>query len=268
MAKQSGIHQIKGKVGEMSYYKQSGVSAGLIRSINQGMSARVKSGEEYANTRRNNVEFGGAADAAKLFIKTIVPKFRPMFITFSQAKLTKAIYEIVKSQVDADWGTRSLKAGDLDAVLEHVNALAKKDYSTYYGSFTSAQGDTAGETSLKINMTGEQVDALLGLGFDGVTFRLMTYTVCTGEYNENTDKITKGIRLPIETYVLDAELTAGSGYQEETGLNAKENGTLPATLVGNRVSVCIAMPYKVINDVSYTMQEWCSFAIVPSVLHA
>ena len=252
----------------MSYYKQSGVSAGLIRSINQGMSARVKSGEEYANTRRNNVEFGGAADAAKLFIKTIVPKFRPMFITFSQAKLTKAIYELVKSQVNADWGERSLLATDDAAVLENLNALAKKDYSTYFGQFKSTQGDTSGRTALAVSLTSEQIDTLIGLGFDGVNFRVMTNVVCTGQFNENTGKIGKGVRLPIDTSIIEVELTAGSGYSEEVEVNAKETNTLPASLTAHRISVCVAMPYKVINEVAYTMQEWCSFAIVESQIHA
>lgn len=59
MAKQSGIHQIKGKVGEMSYYKQSGVSSGLIRSINPSMSGRVKM------TRRMRIHASITASSVK-----------------------------------------------------------------------------------------------------------------------------------------------------------------------------------------------------------
>jgi len=268
MAKQSGIHQIKGKVGEMSYYKQSGVSSGLIRSINQGMSARVKSGEEYANTRRNNVEFGGAADAAKVFIKTIVPKFRPMFVTFAQAKLTKSILALAQANDGVDWGKRSIVAADLSAVLENLNVLAKNDYSTYFGNFVSVLGSAAGKTELDISLTADQVDALIGLGFDGVQFKLATYAVLTGEYNENTGKITKGVRLPISSAIVDAELQAGQAFNEDTELDGKESGATPATLISNRISVCVAMPYKIINEVPYTMQEWCSFAAVATNNHA
>lgn len=96
MAKQSGLHQIRGKVGDFSYYKQSGVSAGIIRGINQGMSSRVKTGDEYANTRRNNKEFANACEIAASFGACVVPKWRPMFLTFSQAAIAKAVLSFIK----------------------------------------------------------------------------------------------------------------------------------------------------------------------------
>ena len=72
MAKQSGLHQLRGKVGEHSYYRQTGISSGLVRSINQGMSARVKNDEAFLNTRLNNAEFGQAGRIASVLSDIVV----------------------------------------------------------------------------------------------------------------------------------------------------------------------------------------------------
>ena len=127
MAKQSGLHQIKGKVGEFSYYRQSGIANGLIRSINPAMSGRVKTGAEYANTRLNNAEFGQACRIAAQLISAITPKYRPMILPFSQAKLAKSVLDLIK-QTDDTWGERNLDDPQAQSVSPLVNALAKNNF--------------------------------------------------------------------------------------------------------------------------------------------
>ena len=125
MAKQSGLHQIRGKVGEHSYYRQTGVSAGLIRSINQGLSARVKNGPEYANTRLNNREFGAACDVAGILGKLVVPKFRPMILPFSQSRMAKAVLEIAREHVQ-NWGERVVTSEDTSRLCDVLTAQSKR----------------------------------------------------------------------------------------------------------------------------------------------
>lgn len=249
----------------MSYYRQSGVDTGLIRSINQGMSARVKNGEEYANTRRNNVEFGGAADVAKLFAGCVIPKFRPMFLTFSQAKLTKAVYDLVQSHQENDWGERSIGGQDTPDVIAALNALAKINYPTFYGDILSQAGTSTGSTSVNVYLSEDQQNTLEGLGFAGVDFKVATYVIANGHYNGNTGRINKGSFQLISTDILQ-NTDFSEAFDASAELVAKESGNIPATFTAHRIVVVVAMPYKTVNSKKYTMQEWCSFAAVESVI--
>ena len=85
MAKQSGIHQLRGKVGEMSYYRTKGVQDGVVRRINQGMSQRVKTGDEYVNTRLNNAEFKNANAIATAAFNSVNSRKRGMMRNFAVA---------------------------------------------------------------------------------------------------------------------------------------------------------------------------------------
>lgn len=57
MARQVGIHQIKGRYGTTSYYFRKRAKSGFLRSINQELSERVKTAENYAGTRIQNSDF-------------------------------------------------------------------------------------------------------------------------------------------------------------------------------------------------------------------
>jgi len=57
MARQVGIHQIKGRYGTTSYYFRKRSKTGYLRSINQELSERVKTADNYAGTRIQNGEF-------------------------------------------------------------------------------------------------------------------------------------------------------------------------------------------------------------------
>lgn len=57
MARQVGIHQIKGRYGTTSYYFRKRAKSGFLRSINQELSERVKTADNYAGTRIQNEDF-------------------------------------------------------------------------------------------------------------------------------------------------------------------------------------------------------------------
>lgn len=106
MAKQSGIHQLRGKVGNMKYYRMKGVQDGLVQSINEGMSNRVKNGAEYANTRRNNSEFGMAASTAGACVKSLSLRWRYLLKPFVTGALAKIFYDGIKTNDGSPWGSR------------------------------------------------------------------------------------------------------------------------------------------------------------------
>ena len=170
MAKQMGIHQIRGKVGERSYYRTKGVEAGISRSINQGMSARVKTGEEYANTRLNNAEFKNANGIATAAFNSVNSRKRGMMRNFAIAAMTKAALEDIKQGTGA-WGVR-LPLTELDTLICDLleNHAKGGVYDGKFGNFDVTPLDAGGACSVDILFTDAQVQALKDLGIDGMYY--------------------------------------------------------------------------------------------------
>lgn len=249
MAKQSGLHQIRGKVGEHSYYRQTGVSAGLIRSINQGLSARVKTGDEYANTRLNNAEFGQACRIAAALVKYIVPKYRPMMLTFSQGKLAKDVLSLIKSSTGS-WGARNLVDYDGSKVAPFVSSLAKTNFDDY-GITIVVGADTTDLDANQIILNAK----LQAIGADGLDVRAVYCGTWVGKFVLGEGKYA-------ETYanmnIQDIDDFAGS-------LPATLNGEYPAApselepYTSVRNLVIIVLPYRTINGTNHYLQEHCTF---------
>lgn len=253
MAKQSGLHQIRGKVGEHSYYRQSGVSAGLIRQINQGMSQRVKTGEEYANTRLNNAEFGHACAIAGVLGKTVSPKFRPMMLTFSQSKMAKVILDAIKRQTGS-WGQRSIPSGDAghQVLLDALAAVRKNDPSNYGISVT---GDSAGvEVALDSDVAAAFISAI---GADGFNIMLVRNNIQVGNYVAALGGYEYTYRV----------WNIGTGYGEpgdEVSISVTTPQLPPVTegyAKTYTLDVVVIMPVRSINGVSHILQEYCTYLI-------
>ena len=266
MPKQSGIYKLKGKLDGLSYYRQSGVDSQLVRRINTAMSSRVKTSDEFANTRRNNVEFGGAADVAKLLGAAVQPKFRPMFLNFSQSKLTKDILEMVKAST-GDWGQRAVTAANTPDMLASLNSLSKIDFRSTYGILSADEGATSGQTEIDLIGTRDQVAALQSLGVDGVDFKVITYQLLTGKYNNTLGKIENGRLTPIASQIESNNFGEDEYTAFTVNIAAEIEGiTPPPTFVLHSICVVVALPYRKINNVKYTLQEYCSFDAVECVI--
>lgn len=258
MAKQSGLHQIRGKVGEHSYYKQTGVSAGLIRSINQGLSARVKSGEEYANTRLNNSEFGAACNVAGLLGKAVVPKFRPMVLPFSQSKMAKMVLELAKN-TSGSWGQRVVPAASSAELAAILQSTSKRDYKEFLDLEIDST-DTPNQYELDYSWTGDQATLMASLGIDRLQFLFCGYNIGTGKYNTSSRKITPGIILRQFANTFDEQIIAGSSDGSTSGFTMLPYNPQAANLNGQQVVVVVVMPTRSINGVDHILQEYCSFA--------
>lgn len=253
MAKQSGLHQIRGKVGEHSYYRQSGVSAGLIRQINQGMSQRVKTGEEYANTRLNNAEFGHACAIAGVLGKTVSPKFRPMMLTFSQSKMARVILEAIKRQTGS-WGQRSIPNGDAghQVLIDALAAVRKNDPSNYGVSIT---GDSA---SVTITTDDSAAPALLAaIGADRFHFTVIRNNIQVGNYVEAL----KGYEYTYRVWNIGSVDLGADDGQELSVVTPQ----LPPVTEGRAftfsLDVVVIMPVREINGVAHVLQEYCTYLI-------
>lgn len=261
MAKQSGLHQIRGKVGEHSYYKQTGVSSGLIRSINQGLSSRVKNGEEYANTRLNMQEFGQACQIAGQLGKMVSPKFRPMVLPFSQSKMAKDILALIKEDTTSPvvWGWRGLMPSKFVDALASLNATAKFAFdmvianvevsseATHSALYEDWNADVTFQTGLE--------DFLTSIGAQGVLVKAIAvsaaYTAPSFASDINGKLIARSWKDDTKSVLPDAtDLPIGLS-----------NIIVPANPDENfhRVMVLVTMPYRTIGTQNHILQEYCSF---------
>lgn len=261
MAKQSGLHQIRGKVGEHSYYKQSGISTGLIRSINQGMSSRVKNGEEYANTRLNNNEFGAAGNVAGFLGQMVDPKFRPMILPFSQSNMAKAIVELAR-QSNLPWGARVVSSDDTAELAAILSAQSKRNPQEFLSlSFTRF---SATSLTVSANYTEAQASLMESLGINYLAIKAIPINLATGKYNNATGKIQTGyIRKGEPEWVIDLEEVDPTGAQSSTQLEVTDGFTpTPELYNGHQFAVVVVMPARMVGGRIYTLQEYCSFLAV------
>lgn len=259
MAKQSGLHQLRGKIGEHSYYKQSGVSSGLVRGINPGMSSRVKTSPEFENTRRNNAEFKLATKAGADLLNAVMPKFRPMFNLFRNARTSAALLELAK-QTAAPWGERHLVTAQRPQVASIMTAASKSNLTELMDvSFSTNEGVVS---NINILTSSQLRDVLASYGADGVTVK--AYGVRAYLTNPQ-DPLASG-ELADDVIVIGESVEVNIAATD-TG-ETSEDITVPArdlNLLTGRVELpfiyVIAMPYRIINNTNYILQEACRFAV-------
>lgn len=256
MAKQSGLHQIRGKVGEYSYYRQTGVAPGLIRGINQGLSSRVKTGDEYSNTRLNNAEFGAACNVAGALGKMVSPKYRPMVLPFSQSIMAKKVLELAKAHPGL-WGQRTVTADDTVDLAQILSDTSKLKISDFMDIQVSRS--TATEVTVAYVLSVSQVQTLIDLGIDGFNIKASVYDVRTGTYSSATQRI---LRSSVRNEVYsdnDEDLTAGSDLDTDIRCNIAQTIPTVTGFVNHRFVTALIQPYRKVGQASYTLQEYCMF---------
>lgn len=255
MAKQSGLHQLRGKVGEFSYYKQTGVSSGLIRSINQGMSARVKTSDEYANVRLNNAEFGQGGRIASVLAQYINPKYRPMVLPFSQAKMAKIILEYIKTDTSAPWGQRNIVADNSGEMqVAALNAVSKNRFDDF-GVSLDIDEET---TTMHVSLSDETVNKLAAIGASGFTYIFSAIGTWIGTFSDGSNRYSP--TLP-QSNVYSGEFDSPQSG-DDTDLQYSIPSAPPArwpAFQATRTGLFIIMPYRTINNQQYILQEHCTF---------
>lgn len=126
MAKQSGIHGIRGKINGVSYYSSKN-GGQLIRKINEGMSSRVKTAKEYANTRLNNAEFGAAGSLAGAIVRPISQRWRFILDSITTGKLVKAIKAAMMQDTAKPWGERVVPLTEMAHLQDVFNGFSKNE---------------------------------------------------------------------------------------------------------------------------------------------
>ncbi len=261
MAKQSGLHQIKGKIGEHSYYRQTGVSGGLIRSINQGLSDRVKNDEAYSNTRLNNQEFGAACNVAAILGKCVTPKFRPMILPFSQSKMAKEILKVARANTE-NWGQRVVTSSDTAKLCEILTSMSKRDAKEFVTNIVNRT--SASIANVGSSYTAEQASLMSSLGINELSVACAIYDLGTGQWVPYAGEMSTGYIGHIEstnTFTSQA-IVAGTGANGDDDLDADTFVPAP-NHAGHQIVVFVVLPARVINSVPHILQEFCSFEAMP-----
>lgn len=261
MAKQSGIHQLRGKVGEHSYYRQSGIVPGLMRSINQGMSARVKTAEEYANTRLNNVEFGAAGNVAGLLGQMVVPKFRPMVLPFSQSKMAKDILKVAREHT-ANWGQRVVTSEDTQKLCDILTSTSKRAANEFV--YIAIARPSLSTATLEVGYTKDQSTIMNSLGIDAITVSARQFDLATGQWVPQAGIMSTGYSYLNDSAdpLSDQSVSSGSAVDNAEDINVK-NFIPEANHSGHQIVVFVVMPLRKVNGISHVLQEYCSFVAMP-----
>lgn len=258
MAKQSGLHQIRGKVGEHSYYRQTGVASGLIRSINQGMSSRVKTGDEYANTRLNNAEFGQAGSIAKALGRLIVPKYRPMILPFSQSKMAKSLLSAIKSD-SAPWGQRNLSSDlteRVNALVSALNDVSKGDFDDF--GITVRTGEL---NQLIVEATNPNFESKLrSIGADSCNINVVMASPAIGKWTtEPLFGAGTGYAPSSARANYDNDEISPDALSFTVAPNFPPSAPEGAVWMSANFLVIIVMPLRDVNGDVYVLQEHCTY---------
>lgn len=256
MAKQSGIHQLKGKVRGMSYYRQKGVIDGLARSINQGLSKRVKEDPAYLNTRLNSREFGAAGSFAGAAVRAISERQRTMLKDFATGFLAKAVRDIIVGDTTNPWGERQLEGTTWQSyLLQVINTFAKVDFTSNVGGVWNVAVN--GKTwTPNAELPAGWGSTLASYGVSGATVEMYAYNVLLLDLGGKTKKAVSNVSLiGKKDVVLGESVTiTEAATVPDVFDGAQETNKLHGVLV-------VVKPYQTVNSTKYIRQELCTFAL-------
>lgn len=272
MAKQSGIHQIRGKVGEMSYYQQAGVNAGLVRRINQGLSDRVKTAVEFANTRLNNAEFKTASLVGAAAGHSVIPAWRSMFRRFAQANMVKRIKELIKQDTTNPWGLRQ-PVGNMGRIAAELleNYAKAGQYQGQYGqaTFTPTYDQDGQIESIEFNLFGSEETAA-SLAAQGIT-GINVYAVGAAMFTAIQDNAVRVAAGHSPSTLASTTITVGSDYEIEppaipftpSGIGFSPRGfqELLESDNGGVWMVVSIVPTRNVGNTTYELQELATYVV-------
>ena len=120
MARQKGIIKLKGKIGDISFYKTQ--DGHLAREKGGVDAARIANDPAFVRTRENGAEFGSSASSGKLLRGAL----RPMLMTASDNRITARLTKIMTDVKNLDvTSVRGKRAVGIAIALAPAKALLK-----------------------------------------------------------------------------------------------------------------------------------------------
>ena len=169
MAKQVGLFGLRGKIENKSFYKTAGVQDTVIRQIPEGLGSRVKTADEYANTRLNNAEFKNANAIATFGFNAVPNRKSSMMRRFAIAEMTKKGLEYIKAGTGS-WGSRIPSARMDQIIVDLLENRAKSGaYQGEYGDVSVLVETVQGQKQYTVstNLSSIEAEELNAKGIDG-----------------------------------------------------------------------------------------------------
>ena len=267
MAKQVGLFPLRGKIENKSFYKTAGVPETVIRNIPEGLSERVKTAQEYANTRLNNEEFKNANWMATFLFNAVPDRRRSMFRRFAIAALTKRALEYIRSGSGV-WGHRipveRFGAIALDLLDNHAKS---GKYNGEFGTLdlTIEQTDTY---IVGLQITESLVNQWVSMGVNGV-FAISVRGVGAEEVVDGYVRQYYGVSLPSTDQI---NFTTGTEVERNI-INFQPSpqtlGISPAGYTASQdlpnngmFAIVSFLPYRTESSNIYVLQEYSTYAVL------
>ncbi len=260
MAKQSSLFKLRGKAdGQSFYYSKNGEY--LTRKINPGMSSRVKTAEEYANTRLNNAEFGAAGACAGAMVSTVSKRWRYILNSIATGLLVKGIKEAMMNDNTHDWGKRGVLLADMPAIQDLYNRFSKNEIPSAIKEYA----DNVLEYSVSDNELKESGPALMDADFANQLIAMGADKVKVSAYvfGVHAPQIGSDGKTYLPTVTVFAEILNNSSTPVEGDALISIGGeSVPATVQNSSTRfggvLFIVEPIKTINSKEYVLQQHCS----------
>ena len=269
MAKQTGIIALRGKIKGQSYYG-SKVGGDLVRTINEGMSARVKTGKEYANTRKNNSEFGMCGDFAGAIIKPITLRWRFILDSIATGKMVKTMKDLLKQDSTGKWGQRIVPTTEYPSLISSFNSFSKNEMQADIENIASQgiswdSNSNAVRFASKPSMSVNEQNELINEGVNHVQVKVFALQVTHPTFDQNAMSYVKAV----------GNLIASSGIDVDSDLTAEESLELftTATFTHDFADVVsgtqfggvlvLYLPCRKVGNAVSILQEKCSAKLYP-----
>lgn len=264
MAKQSGIHGIRGKINGVSYYSSKN-GGQLIRKINEGMSSRVKTAKEYANTRLNNAEFGAAGSLAGAIVRPISQRWRFILDSIATGKLVKAIKAAMMQDTASPWGERVVPLTEMAHLQDVFNGFSKNEMTqeitnVLNNDMTYAVANQSLTIDDDVTFSSDTVQQLSDKGATHVSMKVFAFNVRKPYIGADGKTY-----VPSEPLMADLSEELGKDHSDintdEILLSSGTYNSIPAVL--NEEShlggvLVVLLPERKVGNEYYTLQELCS----------
>ena len=268
MPKQASLHKINGKAdGRSYYYSQNG--GWLSRTINPGMSERVKTAPEFANTRRNGKEFGSIGMFCGSIVRSLTNRWRFILDPITTGKFVKDVYNLLRAETGV-WGQRQLSENANHQVYKFLNKYSKNplpnglaaEFNDNTMAFlTTNTATVAVNNEDGIELGNNWAEEIQSKGATHAVVLLVAMRSTPPIYSETAESYAEGT--PGEMLIMaEEDITLGSSqtifassYTPFVSTSWEED--VDAHAVG-----IIVLPQKMIGSNLYTMQELCSFHCV------
>lgn len=267
MPKQVGVRKFAGKIGEeVGYYSQNG--GWVTRTQNPAMSERVKTDPAFANTRYNAAEFGAAGNLAGVLVSSVTQRWRYMLNPIATGLLCKDILGFMKLNATSPWGQRELESAHYEEVQGAYNTYSKNEMlPEIIGGLANSSVDTTGHmvvinNSQPIKLSADSANLLTAQGAEGIITEVYYMAALVPSYDASLGKFVKATRIALRQMSKeDEEITEGADLvgDELPVLSSRGVYYNPTNQEGEmRGLLILSLPYKVVGNTKYILQELCS----------